>query len=129
MPHGDHEMNWVNAIKGTRQISAPFDYAAHLTEIMLLGVVSLRANSKLHYDAANMRVTNNLAANDFLTREYPGLVRAVGAIAVHDLECVAGPPALPVKPCGLVTKAPVPFDDMRRGFRLRAGRSTAGRYK
>ena len=31
----------------------PFDYAAKLTEIMLLGIVSLRANSKLHYDAAN----------------------------------------------------------------------------
>ncbi len=70
VPHADHEMNWVHAIKGTDQISAPFDYAAKLTEIMLLGIVSLRANSKLYYDAANMRVTNNLAANDFLTREY-----------------------------------------------------------
>ena len=47
MPHGDHEMNWVHAIKGTDQISVPFDYAAKLTEIMLLGIVSLRANSKL----------------------------------------------------------------------------------
>ena len=73
VPHGEHEMNWVNAIKGTDQISVPFDYAAKLTEIMLLGIVSLRANTKLHYDAANMRVTNNVAANDFLTREYrPG---------------------------------------------------------
>ena len=70
VPHGEHEMNWVNAIKGTDQISVPFDYAAKLTEIMLLGIVSLRANSKLYYDAANMRVTNNVAANDFLTREY-----------------------------------------------------------
>jgi predicted dehydrogenase len=70
VPHGDHEMNWVNAIKGTDKISCPFDYAAKLTEIMLLGIVSLRAKSKLHYDAATMRVTNNLAANDFLTREY-----------------------------------------------------------
>jgi predicted dehydrogenase len=68
--HGDHEMNWVNAIKGTDELSVPFDYAALLTEIMLLGIVSLRANSKLLYDAANMRVTNNLAANDFLTRQY-----------------------------------------------------------
>ncbi len=51
VPHGDHEMNWVHAIKGTDQISVPFDYAAKLTEIMLLGIVSLRANSKLHYDA------------------------------------------------------------------------------
>ena len=63
-------MNWVNTIKGKDTISCPFDYAAKLTEIMLLGIVSLRASTKLHYDAANMRVTNNLAANDFLTREY-----------------------------------------------------------
>jgi hypothetical protein len=67
---GGHEMNWVNAIKGTDQTSSPLSYAAHLTEIMLLGVASLRAGIKLHYDGENMRVTNNVAANDFLTREY-----------------------------------------------------------
>jgi predicted dehydrogenase len=70
VPHGEHEMNWINTIKGRDQISVPFDYAALLTEIMLLGIVSLRAGTKLHYDAANMRVTNNVAANDYLTREY-----------------------------------------------------------
>jgi hypothetical protein len=37
---------------------------------MLLGVVSLRAATKIHYDGANMRVTNSDKANDFLTREY-----------------------------------------------------------
>jgi predicted dehydrogenase len=70
VPHEAHEMNWINAIKGKDQISCPFDYAAPLTETMLLGIVSLRANSKLHYDTANMRVTNNDAANEFLSREY-----------------------------------------------------------
>jgi hypothetical protein len=70
IPHEDHEMNWIHAIKGTDQISCPFSYAAPLTETMLLGIAALRANSKLHYDTANMRVTNNEAANQFLTREY-----------------------------------------------------------
>jgi predicted dehydrogenase len=70
VPHQAHEMNWVNAIKGTDEISCPFSYAAHLTEIMLLGVASLRANAKLYYDGENMRVTNNAAANEFLTRTY-----------------------------------------------------------
>jgi predicted dehydrogenase len=70
VPHQSHEMNWVNAIKGTDTISSPFSFAAALTEVMLLGIVSLRANSKIHYDAANMRVTNNEAANQFLTRQY-----------------------------------------------------------
>lgn len=70
VPHEAHEMNWVNAIKGTDTISCPFSYAAHLTEIMLLGVAALRANTRLEYDGPNMRVINNVAANDFLTREY-----------------------------------------------------------
>ena len=43
VPHQSHEMNWVNAIKGKDEISCPFSYAAHLTEIMLLGVAALRA--------------------------------------------------------------------------------------
>jgi hypothetical protein len=63
-------MNWVNAIRGTDTVSCPFSYAALLTEIMLLGVAALRANAKLHYDGANMRITNYPAANDLLTREY-----------------------------------------------------------
>lgn len=37
---------------------------------MLLGVVALHAGKKIYYDAPNMRVTNVLAANDFLRREY-----------------------------------------------------------
>ena len=70
VPHQGHEMNWVNAIKGKDTISSPFSYAAHLTEIMLLGVAALRSGTKIHYDAANMKVTNNAAANEFLTRTY-----------------------------------------------------------
>jgi hypothetical protein len=65
-----HEMNWVNAAKGKTEVSCPFEYAARLTEVMLLGVVALRAGTKIHYDGAAMRVTNNTAANDYLSREY-----------------------------------------------------------
>ena len=53
--HEEHEMNWVEAIKGKAEISSPFEYAARLTEVMLLGIASLRAGGKIHYDAANMR--------------------------------------------------------------------------
>ncbi|HXW08790.1 MAG TPA: Gfo/Idh/MocA family oxidoreductase [Vicinamibacterales bacterium] len=70
VPHEDHEMNWINAIKDRDQLSCDFQYSAHLTEIMLLGIVALRANSRLHYDAASMRVTNSQDANQFLSREY-----------------------------------------------------------
>jgi hypothetical protein len=65
-----HEMNWVAAAKGTAEPSCPFEYAARLTEVMLLGIVALRAGTKIRYDAAAMRVTNAPEANAFLTREY-----------------------------------------------------------
>jgi len=65
-----HEMNWVDAAKGITPASSPFDYAARLVEVMLLGVVSLRARTKIYYDAANMRITNAPHANDLLRREY-----------------------------------------------------------
>ena len=39
---------------------------------MLLGIVALRAGTKIHYDAEAMRVTNNAAANQYLKREYRG---------------------------------------------------------
>ncbi len=65
-----HEMNWVEAAKGITPASSPFDYAARLVEVMLLGVVSLRARTKIYYDAQNMRITNATTANDLLRREY-----------------------------------------------------------
>jgi predicted dehydrogenase len=65
-----HEMNWADAAKGDGEASTPFEYAARLTETMLLGVVALRAGTKIHYDAEKMRITNAPAANEFLKREY-----------------------------------------------------------
>jgi predicted dehydrogenase len=68
IPDENHEMNWVAAAKGNAAASCPFEYAAQLTEVMLLGVVSLRAGKKIDYDAANMRVTNDAAANEYFRR-------------------------------------------------------------
>jgi hypothetical protein len=61
-------MNWVDAAKGKTPASCPFEYAARLTEVMLLGVVALKAGRKIEYDAANMRVTNVPSANQYLER-------------------------------------------------------------
>ena len=73
-------MNWVDTIRGHQEISCPFEYAAQLTEVMLLGIVSLRAGGKIHYDAANRRITNKITSetnrddstdpNQFLSRDY-----------------------------------------------------------
>jgi predicted dehydrogenase len=65
-----HELNWVEAAKGKAKASSPFEYAARLTEVMLLGIVSLRAGTKIHYDGAAGRVTNAESANGFLRRDY-----------------------------------------------------------
>jgi predicted dehydrogenase len=69
--HEEHEMNWVEAIKGKAEISSPFEYAARLTEVMLLGIVALRAGGKIHYDAASLKVTSPANGDAFLSREYP----------------------------------------------------------
>jgi len=65
-----HEMNWVDAIRGTQKTSSPFEYSAKLTEIMLLGVVALNAGKKVQYDGANMRVTNVADSDALLKRKY-----------------------------------------------------------
>src|SRR5436853_500825 len=70
IPGEAHEMNWVDAAKGKTEPSCPFEYAARLTEVMLLGIVALRAGRKIFYDGENMRVTNLPQANDYLRREY-----------------------------------------------------------
>ncbi|HTZ46013.1 MAG TPA: Gfo/Idh/MocA family oxidoreductase [Verrucomicrobiae bacterium] len=70
IPDESHEMNWVDAAKGKTQTDSPFEYAAKLTEVMLLGVVALKAGQKIAYDGANMQVTNVPAANQYLSRQY-----------------------------------------------------------
>jgi hypothetical protein len=67
-----HEMNWVKAIKGEAKASSPIEYAAQLTETMLLGIVALRTGQgrKILYDGERMVVTNIADANQYLTREY-----------------------------------------------------------
>jgi predicted dehydrogenase len=70
-----HEVNWSDAAKCIGEASTPFEYAAKLTEVMLLGIVALRAGQgrRIRYDAERMEITNMPEANAFLTREYrPG---------------------------------------------------------
>jgi hypothetical protein len=70
-----HELNWTKAIRGEAKASSPIEYAARLTETMLLGVVALRAGQgqKILYDGEAGQITNIAEANQYLTREYrPG---------------------------------------------------------
>jgi predicted dehydrogenase len=65
-----HEMNWVDAIRGTQKTTSPFEYSSRLTEIMLLGVAALNAGKKIQYDGANMKITNVPDSDALLKRKY-----------------------------------------------------------
>jgi hypothetical protein len=57
-PTEGHHRDWINAIKGGPAASSNFEYGAHLTEITLLGVLSLRLGGALiQWDAKNMKAT------------------------------------------------------------------------
>jgi len=88
---GGHYQQWVNACfagYGNAEVSSPFEYAGPFTESILMGNLAIRSamyldpkisgwgktkyvgRKKLLWDAANMRVTNFDAANEFVKREY-----------------------------------------------------------
>ncbi len=58
----DRDLNqkreWVRAIRGGSTPMSNFDYAAVLTESMLLGNVAVRLGQAIDYDAEKMQVTN-----------------------------------------------------------------------
>lgn len=59
VPGGDPFREWINACKGGPVPGSNFDYAAPLTEMVLLGNVALLARGKkLVWDAANLRFPN-----------------------------------------------------------------------
>ncbi|PHX96536.1 MAG: oxidoreductase [Gemmatimonadetes bacterium] len=67
-----HELNWAKAIRGEAKASSPIEYAAQLTETMLLGVAALRAGQgrKVYYDSVKSEFINAPEANQYLRRVY-----------------------------------------------------------
>ena len=61
-----HYRDWIRACKGGDPSCSNFNVAAPFVEWMLLGVVALRVEGKLEWDAAKMRFTNNPEANKYL---------------------------------------------------------------
>jgi hypothetical protein len=62
--------HWIRAFKNKTQSPGSFLLAGPVSETILLGAVALRAGKKVHYDSAQMKITNDEAANKFLYREY-----------------------------------------------------------
>ena len=62
-----HYRDWIDAIKGGPAASSNFEYGARLTEITLLGVLSLRlGGKKIYWDSENMRVKGMPEADQYL---------------------------------------------------------------
>ena len=61
---------WVRAIKNDAESPGSFLNARNLTDMMNLGVVALRTGKRIEFDEANIRITNDEDANQYLTREY-----------------------------------------------------------
>ena len=60
----DHHWDWIEAIRTGRKAGSDFAYGGPLTEIGMLGVIAIKLNGqKLQWDAAQMKFTNNDAAN------------------------------------------------------------------
>jgi len=66
-----HYEEWVAACKGGPAAVSNFDYAGPMTEIALLGVLSLRApGRRLDWDSANQKITNAPELNQYVHTEY-----------------------------------------------------------
>lgn len=61
-----HMRDFIRAAKGGDPACSNFEVAAPFVEWMLLGVVALRHEGKLEYDADKMKITNNAEANKLL---------------------------------------------------------------
>lgn len=67
---GTHEQEWVRASKSGTKAGAAFEYSGPLTEICLLGNVAKKLDTRIEWDPANLRVTNNPAAETLIRRPY-----------------------------------------------------------
>ena len=58
---------WIRAVKGEGPMpGSNFDYAAPMTEVMLLGVIAVNHGGKIEWDPKNMTITNRPELNKYL---------------------------------------------------------------
>jgi predicted dehydrogenase len=61
-----HYRDWIRACKGGAPACSNFSVSAPFTEWIGLGALAIKMNTKLDWDAENMRITNNEEANRLL---------------------------------------------------------------
>ncbi|ADE53729.1 Gfo/Idh/MocA family protein [Coraliomargarita akajimensis] len=69
---GNFQKQWTDACKNGKpaETACNFEYSANMIETMCLGLAAFRAGEELQYDGVQGVVTNNDAANQFLTKPY-----------------------------------------------------------
>lgn len=65
-----HHRDWIDACKGGPAASGEFGYGARLTEIANLGVLALRMQKPIEWDAANLTAKNLPAAEPIIRGTY-----------------------------------------------------------
>jgi hypothetical protein len=69
--NSDHFKNFLLACKGQEKCRSSFDVAGLLSQVLVLGVIAQRLNTKLIFDRATQQITNNKVANDLLVGPPP----------------------------------------------------------
>jgi hypothetical protein len=67
----NHFANFLKACKGEEKCRSSFDVAGPLCQVMALGVLAQRLNTKLMFDAKKKKITNNATGNELLVGPPP----------------------------------------------------------
>ncbi|MBA7590798.1 hypothetical protein ES708_32938 [subsurface metagenome] len=62
----NHHENFIRAIHGTEKTNSPFEVSGPLSQVLCLGVIAQRLNTKIKFDRKTKQITNNKFANDLL---------------------------------------------------------------
>jgi predicted dehydrogenase len=65
-----HHRDWLDAIKGAGSASSNFEYGARLTEVTLLGILSLRTHKKIYWDPENLKAKGVPEADAIIRESY-----------------------------------------------------------
>jgi predicted dehydrogenase len=71
---GDHQRDWLDAIRANRAAGSSFAYGGSLSELGLLGMIAVRrSGQRLEWDSEAVAFKNDKVANTLLEKEYrPG---------------------------------------------------------
>lgn len=65
-----HHRDWLDACKNGGKTVSNFEYAAKLTEFVLLGNLAIRAGKRIYWDAKNMKVKGMPEMDSIIREEY-----------------------------------------------------------